>query len=372
MLVGVEGRTLQGARFGVGRYLTNLLRELVKLEGFEYLVYLSEPVDPLDFSSPNLSFKVISRAPSILWRHARLPLAMKRDRVDVHFSPSYFLPAIKVCPSVVVVHDLTIKVHPEWFKGDLRFRFDDLFWGKVKKAEAVITVSEHSKKDIVEYLGLEAERVTVIPEAADAIFRPLGDLARLREVREKYGLEENFIFTAGAVHTRRNYPRLMQAVARAERLLGSGLQLLILGPQAPFSLPIDIQAEAARCGLGGRVVQVEFVSEEDLLSLYNACALFVYPSLYEGFGLPVIEAMACAKPVACSDATSLPEVAGDAAVYFDPTDVEGMAEAIASIMGDEGKRKELAAASLERARSFSWRKAAEMTAEILRRAAGSR
>jgi glycosyltransferase involved in cell wall biosynthesis len=344
------------------------LREMVRLQGHEYTVYLSEPIKPLDFSSPNLRFKIISHAPSLLWRHARLPLSMRRDRVDLHFSPSYFLPLVKVCPSVVVVHDLTIKVHPEWFLEDRRFRFDEMFWREVEKAERVITVSHHSKMDIVEVLGVDPEKVTVIGEAADIIFHPVDDEARLEAVREKYGLREGFLFTAGAVHTRRNFIRLIQATAQADRLLGGDLQLLILGSPAAFSLPIDIQGEAKRCGLQGRVIQVEFVSDEELLALYNACGLFIYPSLYEGFGLPVIEAMACGTPVACSDTTSLPEVAGDAAVYFDPEEVEDIAGAIVSIMSDDERRAELRLAGMERAASFSWGKAAERTVQVFEEA----
>lgn len=370
MLIGIEGRTLQGTRYGVGRYLTNLLREMVELEGHDYLVYLSQPIEPLDFSSRNLAFRILPHAPSLLWRHARLPLAMKLDKVDVHFSPSYFLPLIKVCPSVVVVHDLTIKVHPEWFARDRRIRFDELFWREVKKAEHLITVSEHSKKDIVDLLGVNAERVTVIAEAADEFFRPVAGEARLRAVRAKYGLSEGFLFTAGAIHARRNLIRLIRAVGKADRLLDTDLQLLILGSPAPFSLPVDIQGEASRCGLEGKVAQVQFVSEEELLSLYNACGLFVYPSLYEGFGLPVIEAMACGKPVACSNATSLPEVGGEAAVYFDPLDVDDIAGAIVAIMSDDDRRHELGFGSLERAKSFSWRKAAERTIDVFEQLGG--
>jgi len=368
MLIGVEGRTLQGPRYGVGRYLSSLLRELVELGDHDYLIYLSEPIEPLDFSSRNLAFEILEHAPSLLWRHGRLPMAMKLDKVDLHFSPSYFLPLVKVCPSVVVVHDLIIKVHPEWFVKDSRFRFDDLFWREVKKAEAVITVSEYSKKDIVDVLGVDPQRVTVVPEAADKIFHPLRTKTRLREVREKYGLREGFLFTAGALHTRRNFVRLIQAAGQADRLLDGDLQLLILGSPADFSLPIDIQGEAARCGLEGRVIQVEFVSDQELLSLYNACGLFVYPSLYEGFGLPVIEAMACGAPVACSNTTSLPEVAGDAAVYFDPLQIEDIAGAIVSIISDDERRREMARAGKKRAKSFSWEKAAEQTLRVFEQA----
>lgn len=371
MIVGIEGRTLQGRRYGVARYLVNLLRELVALEGDEeYILYLSRPIDPLPFNSSRLRERVLTRAPGLTWRHLKLPLAMRRDGVDLHFSPSYFLPLLKVCPAVVTVHDLTFKVHPEWFAADRRFLFDDLFWREVRRAERIITVSEHSKRDIVEILGVDPSRVSVIPGAPEGHFQPLRDKERLDAVRQRYGLRPGFLFTVGSIHTRRNLERLIQAVSLAGREAGGEPQLLILGTPAPFTPPVDIWGTARRCGMEGRVIHLEYVTEEELLCLYNACGLFVYPSLYEGFGLPVVEAMACGAPVACARATSLPEVAGEAAAYFDPLDVEDMARVLASLLTDHEEQERLSRAGVERAAGFSWRRAAEQTLRVFREAAG--
>jgi glycosyltransferase involved in cell wall biosynthesis len=366
MRIGVEGRTLQGRRYGVARYLTNLLRELVGIdEENEYLVYLSEPIEPLEFSADNLSTTVLSgRGPSLAWRHLLLPRRMRRDEIDLHFSPAYFLPLIKVCPSIVVVHDLTFKVHPEWFARDWRMRFDELFWREVRKADRILTVSEHSKKDIVRFLGVEPGRVTAIPEAADGRFRKLEDERLLAAVREKYGLPERFVLTVGAIHTRRNLERLIEALALAREQAGVEAFLMIIGTPAEFSPPVDIPGTAERCGLADRVLHVEYVSEEDLLLLYNASGLFAYPSIYEGFGLPVIEAMACGVPVVCSDVTSIPEVAGDAALYFDPEKTEEIAEAISLALTDAAVRKRLESAGPERASLFSWKRTARETLEV--------
>jgi glycosyltransferase involved in cell wall biosynthesis len=278
MKIGVEGRTLQGKRYGVARYLINVLKHLVQIGDDEYIIYLSESIDPLDFSSPHLDFEILGFAPSLLWRHLRLPLAMRKEGIDLHFSPSYFLPLIKVCPSVVAVFDITFKVHPEWFGKDRRFIFDDIFWREVKRAERIVTTSEHSRGDIVKTLGVDPERITVIPAAADDIFRPVHEEGRLEELRDRLGLSEGFLFTAGSIHTRRNLERLIEAVAEASRRLGTDLQLLILGTTAPFTPPVDIWGTARRCGMESRIVHVEYVSEEELLLLYNACGMFVYLS----------------------------------------------------------------------------------------------
>lgn len=372
MKIGIEGRTLQGRRYGVARYTMNLLRHFVEIDpDNEYVVYLSEDIEPLGFSSDSLRLEVIAseRIP-LAWRHVHLPLAMRRDRVDLHFSPSYFLPLFKVCPYVDVVHDLSFKAHPEWFSRDKRMKFDGLFWRFVKKAERIITVSEHSKGDIVRFLGADPARISVIYEAADERFRPVRDDELLDAVRRKYGLAEGFLFTAGSIHTRRNLERLIAAVGRAGRELGTSPTLFILGTPAQFSAPVDIAGATAAAGLDGRVTHSEYVSEEDMLLLYNACGMFVYPSIYEGFGLPVIEAMACGAPVACSNVTSLPEVGGDAVEYFDPMDVGGMADAIAGVLGDDALKERLSSAGLERAATFSWRRAAEETLAVFNEVAG--
>jgi len=369
MRIGVEGRTLQGKRYGVARYLSNLLRNLVEVSDDEFVVYLSEPIEPLSFDSDAIEQRIF-RAPSITWRHLRLPLEMKRDRVDLHFSPSYFVPLLRLCPAVVVVHDLTFKVHPEWFAKDRRMRFDDFFWREVRRADRIVTESEHSKSDIVRVLGVEPSRVSVIPEAADSRFGPLRDEARAREVRDRLGLGDSFVFTAGAIHTRRNLERLIEALGMSSRDAGVDSKLLIVGTPAPFSPPVDIEGTASAWGLSERVVHVDYVSEDDLLSLYNACAAFVYPSLYEGFGLPVIEAMACGAPVACSNVTSLPEVGGDAVLYFDPLNTEEISEAVTSVLTDEALRKRLSAAGIERAGTFSWRRAAEETDAVFKEVVG--
>lgn len=366
MRIGIEGRTLQGRRYGVARFTKNLLKWFVRIEPEnEYIVYLSEPVELEGLDAENLSLQVIgSDKIPLAWRHLRLPVRMKRDKVDIHFSPSYFVPLIKVCPYVVVVHDISFKAHPEWFAKDLRMKFDDLFWPRVREAEKIITVSEYSKAEIIRLLGANPAKISVIHEAADEIFKPVEDGSRLESVQKKYGISKPFILTAGSIHTRRNLERLIEAVALASRKLGFTPWLLILGTPAPFSPPVDIWGTARRLGIHQHIRHEEYVPEEDLLLLYNASSLFAYPSLYEGFGLPVIEAMACGCPVACSNATSLPEVAGDAAIYFDPLNVETMAEAIFKILGDDTLRESLREKGLKRAGNFSWQRAARETLKV--------
>jgi glycosyltransferase involved in cell wall biosynthesis len=365
ILIGVEARTLQVAHYGVARYLNNILENCLEIEGgHRYLMYLSEDVDTSTLPVPEqerLHYSVLRAKPSIIWRHLRLPLQMRKDGCDLHFSPSYFVPLLKVCPYVVAVFDITFKVHPEWFAQDKRMLFDAIFWRKVAKAEAIITSSEYSKQDLIAYLGVGPERIRVIYPGVESHFRPLRDEANLDRIRTKYGMGDEFILTVGALHTRRNVPRLLQALARIESDSGRPQDILFVGSQAPFSPPIDVAALAREAGLQGKTGVVDYVAEEDLVRLYNACTLLAYPSLYEGFGLPVLEALACGTPVVCSNVTSIPEVAGDAALYFDPYNVDDMVVALGTALHDPALRDRLGRAGIERAGLFSWRAAAEST-----------
>lgn len=361
MRIGVDARTLQATRYGVARYLTNILINCLELdERNEYILYLSASMPPADYPIPEgdrLRYSVLHARPSILWRHLALPLQMHKDKCDLHFSPSYFVPMLKVCPYVVVVHDISFKAHPEWFAKDKRMIFDGIFWRKVAKAEAIVTVSEYSKTEIIKHLGVDEDRIRVILEDAGGNFIPLREEVQLSAVKERYGLPRDFVLTVGALHTRRNIPRLLEALARLEAETNSPIDVLVVGSQAPFSPPVDIAEIASQVGLRGRALHVDYISEEDLVLLYNACTMLAYPSLYEGFGLPVLEALACGTPVACSNVTSIPEVAGNAALYFDPCDIDDMAKALGQVWNEPDRRDELRKAGLERASLFSWREA---------------
>ncbi len=363
MRIGIEARSLQVAHYGVARFLINVMLNCLEAEGSnEYILYVSEAIPPAEAPIPEserLRYSVLKAKPSIAWRHLALPLRMRKDGCDLHFSPSYFVPMLKVCPEVVAVHDITFKVHPEWFSEDKRMLFDEIFWRRVAKAEALITVSEYSKGDLIEYLGVAADRIRVIYPGVEAHFRPVEDEAALRAVTEKHGVAREFVLSVGALHTRRNIPRLLEALARIERDTSTTVDVVVVGTQAPFSPRVDVPALAREAGLRGKIVVIDYVSEDELVLLYNACTLLAYPSLYEGFGLPVLEAMACGAPVVCSNVTSIPEVAGDAALYFDPHDVDDMVDKLGAAWGDAALRSRLSEAGKQRAGVFSWRRAGE-------------
>ena len=234
----------------------------------------------------------------------------------------------------------------------------------------IITATHSIKSEICEHLGVRPEMVAVIPDAPRSIFRPL-PLAQTVEARRRLGVEDEFILTVGTLEPRKNLPALVRAFAEVTRRRARGLcpQLVIAGREG--WLADELYASIKEAGMGERVLLTGYVSDDDLCALYSSCRLCVYPSLYEGFGLPPLEAMACGAPVITSNTGAIMETVGDAARLVPPTDVRRLADAIMELLEDEAERRRLSNAGLERAAAFTWEESARLTlsvyAEALRR-----
>ena len=324
------------------------------------IVFLPVPAGPL-----------VGRLDNVFtWTHLRLPLRLLRGSDDLLHCPFYTLPVFCPCPSVVTIHDITFDLHPEWFTTRGRVAFGGFASASARKARRVLTVSECSRRDIIAAYGVPEERVIAVPLAADPEFRPVEDPATLRHVRRKYDLGETYLLHVGSITPRRNIPRLLEAFSRV-RSRAPGLMLALAGRLEEPSPPLA--PEIASRGLEGAVKVAGYVDAADLPALYTAATAVVYPSLYEGFGLPVLEAMACGAPVLASNASCLPEIAGDAALLVDPQDVEAMAAGIWSLLADAPLRARLAEKGRARAAAFSWQRTARETLEVYREAlAGER
>jgi glycosyltransferase involved in cell wall biosynthesis len=226
----------------------------------------------------------------------------------------------------------------------------------------VLTLSEFSRQDIVRRYGVPPEKVVVAPCAADPMFRPLHDEARLADVRARYGTGERFILCVGNLQPRKNLGTLIDAYVRLRRANATRHKLVLIGRTA--WLYDDIFAVARASGYAGELVFTGYVPDEDLVALDNAADLVVYPSIFEGFGLPPLEAMACGTPVVTAQGSSFPEVVGDAALTVDPLDAEALATAIATLLSDAGLRARFSARGLERAATFSWEASARAIAAV--------
>jgi len=282
--------------------------------------------------------------------------------VDLIHGVAFVGPIIAARPFVVTVHDLSFLFYPQGFRALNRIYLRVFTQLSVRRARRVIAVSESTKRDLVQTYRLSPGKVDVVHNGVDSSFRPL-PAAQVAAFRVEHGLPESFILFVGTLEPRKNVTRLIEAYAR---MPGAKPPLLLVGGKG--WLYDDLFACREALNLTDQVHFVGYVPAEDLPLWYNAAKLFVYPSLYEGFGLPPLEAMACGTPVITSATSSLPEVVGTAGLLVDPTDVEALAAAMQRVLSDKDLQAEMQRAGLEQASAFSWRRTALQTAGSYRRA----
>jgi glycosyltransferase involved in cell wall biosynthesis len=288
-----------------------------------------------------------------------LPLALWRERIDL-LHAEMIAPLLTPARIVVTVYDLSYEHYPEFFATGVAAAFRQFVPRTVRRAAVVLTISEFSKRDIVRFYGVPPEKVVVTLCAADPIFRPLKDEVRLTAVRARYGTGDHFILCVGDLQPRKNLKRLITAYVRLRQADATRHKLVLVGNKAWLYDDTFVMARAS--GYAEELVFTGYVPDEDLVALYNAADLFVYPSIFEGFGLPPLEAMACGTPIVASNTSSLPEVVGEAGLMVDPLDAEALAGAMARVLGDGALRAQLAVRGPERAATFSW----ETSARIIR------
>lgn len=375
--VGILGHLLDvrpGFRqAGVSRYIEFLVDALPSASADTFVVYVG----------PH-SGKTLPRRAGIRWSRSRLPTgtpevriaweqliapaSLARDGIDVVHAPVNVSPHFTSRPTVVTVHDLAFRLYPEQYPELKRRYLDALTRRSVEQADQVIAVSANTRSDLLRFYRVNPARVNVIPNGVDPSLRPVEDAERLARFRARHQLPDQFILALSTLQPRKNLIVLLRAWARLDA--ATRLPLVVAG--APGWKVGPIFDEVRALGIADQVRFTGYAAGDELTLWYSAATLFVYPSLYEGFGLPVLEAMACGTPVISSNASSLPEVAGDAAMLIDPRDVDGMAGAIDRLARDPMLRVELAKRGLERARQFSWARTARETVDVYRLAAAGR
>ena len=317
--------------------------------------YQRKPVAGLLASNDNVE--------KLVWEQYTGPAAARKAGVDVFHVPYFAPPYFPRTPTVVTIHDVIPLRLPLYRAGAGVNAYMKLVARAAHKATLVITVSQHAKQDMIDVLHLPADRIRVIYEAAGDEYHPITDEAKLAEARRCYGVGSRYIFYLGGLDARKNVPQLVRAFAQVYRRLGDpNLQLLIAGNPDKQSGPLfpDPRPVAADLGMTGQIVY-RFIEEEDKSAIYSGATVFVFPSLYEGFGLDPLEAMSCGAPVICSNRTSLPEVVGDAAISLNPDDTHAMVEAMCDVLTKSDLRADLQQRSLQRATRFNWRKTAAET-----------
>jgi glycosyltransferase involved in cell wall biosynthesis len=347
-------------------YALNLLRGLATLpdDDNQYAVLTPRPQALREAVSLPTRFQVVRVRPaaSALRIPFGIPLAVRASKSEL-LHVTYIAPPWPGCPTVVAVHDLSYLAHPEWISRRVRFTLNRLVPRSVRAAARVIAISDYTKQDLVRRYGLPAEKIVVVPLAAGANFTPLPD-APARPLPA--GIREPFILAVGNLEPRKNLATLIEAFAEMVRQQTFAGQLVIAG-KAKYR-GADAAGAVARLGLEGRVIFTGFVDDETLRLLYNRATLFAYPSLYEGFGLPLLEAMACGCPVVASNATAIPQTAGDAAILVDSTSVAALTAAIARVVSDPELARRLSVEGRAHAARFSWTRTAELTRRVYQEA----
>jgi len=345
---------------GTGQYMSHLLSTLCAQGGaHEYLV-----IGGLgDGGSSNLS--------KIWLEQVEAPRRAASLGADVLHYPYFAAPLFSPVPVVVTIHDLIPILLPAYHGSALVRLYTALAAAGARRARLVLADSESTRTDVVARLGVAPGRVRVVLLAPSPRFRQPISEAEQASVRERYALPPHFVLYVGGLDQRKNVPRLVEAFAQARRQWHLPHYLVILGARRPHSAFFpDPARAAARAGVDKEVLFPGHVPEHDLPAFYSLADAFAYPSRYEGFGLPPLEAMACGTPVVCSGVSSLPEVVGDAGLLVPPDDTKAWAEALATILTDQSLREELKLRGRERARRFSWERTAEETLRAYQEAAG--
>lgn len=352
MHLGIDAsRATAASRTGTEHYSLRLTQGLLAQSGAHTVtLYFREPPTANLFHSGQQRVMPFPR----LWTHLRLSWELLTRPPDALFVPAHVIPVVCPVPAVVTVHDLGYRYFPNAHPPTQRLYLDFSTRYSARAAKHILADSEATKRDLTKFYGTPPEKITVIYPGRDETLKRVDAAA----MRAKYNLPEKYLLHVGTLQPRKNLFRLIEAVSHQP----SAISLVLAGRVGWLSEPILTAARAAN------VRVLEFVPDEDLAGLYSGAEAFVFPSLYEGFGFPVLEAMACGTPVICADTSSLPEVAGDAALRVNPLDTAALVAAITHLTQNVELRTTLAAKGYEQIKKFSWAKAAQQTWAVLEQA----
>jgi glycosyltransferase involved in cell wall biosynthesis len=361
--IGIDARKLHD--FGIGTYIRNLLRQLARLDHDSEFVLFCRPEDIKALKALGENFRPVGQTSGnySIAEQFRIPLALQRERVTLFHAPHYVLPPLVPCRSVVTIHDCIHLMFPQYLPNRFALGYARMSMSLAsRRATRILTVSESSKRDIIRFFGTSPAKIDVIYNSYDERFGIEPREEEVVRVRERYQLQSEFVLYAGNVKPHKNLERLIEAFHIVRNRGLDHLKLVLIGDD--ISRYAALRHAVHRHQLHKYVRFLGYLPEETLAVMYRLAAVFVFPSLYEGFGLPPLEAMASGTPVVTSNLSSLPEVAGDAAMLVDPYDPHAIADGIYRVLADQQLRFDLQRKGLARARQFSWETSVRRVREI--------
>ena len=372
MRIAIDAHSVGTELGGNESYATNLIEALAEIDSVNhYTLYVTrrEALERFNNRWPNFVVRATLPHTPLIRIPLTLSAELRKNPVDI-LHVQFTAPPFAPCPVVATIHDLAFEHFPQTFKRRSSMQLRLTVRHTARNASHIITLSEYSRRDIIETYGIAPERISVTPASAPASFAPVTDEKELARVRDLYGIDGDYVLSVGAIQPRKNLSRLIAAYSSLRRTQAGGKlpQLVLVGKCA--WLYDETLRTIKDLEVSNSVVLTGYVPEDHLPALYSGALFFVYPSYFEGFGLPPIEAMKCGAPVIVGNKTSLPEIVGDAGVLVDPFDVNDIACAMERLMRDSSFRSHLRAKGLERAKLFDWKETARRTLAVYRKAAG--
>lgn len=369
--IAIDFRSTIGQPAGIGRFTNNLVKQIALLDSRnKYILYSFYPKMPnkeiKEFikKHPNLSLKthpVPGRVMRYLWDYFKIPIEFSIGEVDIIHIMDFLIPKIKKARLIVTVHDISSILFPQWHTRYTRRWVKDRIHLAKENAHKIIVDSVHTKKDLVQRLDVSEDLITVIYGGVGEQFQPIKNQGVLNRVRERYNIKDKYLLFLGTLEPRKNIPGLIKAFHKIKNGF-LNYQLVIAGKRGwKFQ---EIFKTVGELRLEDKVIFTGYLPEEDTPSLYSGAQAFVYPTLYEGFGFPPLEAMACGTPVITSNLSSLPEVMGEAGILIDPNNIDELSRAIESVLSNEDLKRELRAKGLRQAAKFSWKRCAQETLKV--------
>ncbi len=368
--IGINIRFIQTTISGIGKYVLELVKGLAKVDTTnKYTLYeyghtqVVKPAENKNITYVVPSFYSSSRTMRIFWEQFFFPWYLKKNRIDIFHGPSFMLPVINSCKSIITVHDLTFIRYPESFTISTKIYYWLFFKRSLKNANMIIADSEATKKDIIKYFNIHPRKIEIIYLGVDDKFKVIKNKSLIVNVRKKYKLPESFFLFTGVLSPRKN----IEGALRAFSSLKTKHKFVVVGAKGWLYKSIFDIVEKLK--INEKVIFTGYIDADDLHLVYNAAEALVFPSFYEGFGLPILEAMACGCPVITSNISSMPEVAGDAAILVNPRNIEQISVAMKTIVTNRAMKIQLIKKGLIQAKKFTWEKTAKETKALYERVA---